>query len=77
MGKQQINAGATPATEGPCLPPGRILQQVAGTVAYDASGKALGIAGRDIAPQLVVQLINGPIRPLTPAEARAVSGWWQ
>jgi len=72
---RQINAGSTPATEAICLPPGRILQQVAGTVAYDAGGKALGIVGRDVAPQLVVQLVNGIIRPLTPAEARAVRGW--
>jgi hypothetical protein len=76
MPKQQINAGAKPATEGLCLPPGRILQQVQGTVAY-ANGKALGIVGRDVAPQLVVQLLNGTIRPLTPAEARAVRGWWR
>jgi hypothetical protein len=75
MTTQPINAGAKPAAEGLCLPPGRILQQVPGTVAYDADGKALGIVGRDVAPQLVVQLVNGTIRPLTPAEARAVRGW--
>ena len=77
MPKQPIDAGANPATEGLCLPPGRILQQVAGTMAYDAGGKALGIVGRDVAPQLVVQLVNGTIRPLTPAEARAVGRWGQ
>ena len=77
MPKQQINAGAKPATEGLCLPPGRILQQVPGTVAYGPGGKALGIVGRDVAPQLVVQLVNGTIRPLTPAEAKAVRRWWR
>lgn len=76
MPKQPINAGANPATEDLCLPPGRILQQVPGTIAYDAGGKALGIVGRDVAPQLVVQLVNGTIRPLTPSEARAVRGWY-
>lgn len=77
MPKQPINAGANPATEGLYLPPGRILQQVAGTMAYDADGKALGIVGRDVAPQLVIQLIDGTTRPLTPAEARAAGRWWQ
>ena len=76
MPEQPINAGAKPAAEGLCLPPGRILQQAAGTVAYDADGKALGIVGRDVAPRLVVQLSNGTIRPLTPAEAKAVRRWW-
>ena len=76
MPEQQINAGQSPATEGLCLPPGRILLQMVGTVAYDANGKSLGIVGRDVAPRLVVQLIDGTIRPLTPAEARAVGGWW-
>ena len=75
MSEQTINAGQPPATEGLCLPPGRILQQAVGTVAYDANGKALGIVGRDVAPRLVVQLINGKMRPLTPAEARAVGRW--
>ena len=77
MPQQPINAGANPTTEALCLPPGRILQQAAGTVAYDANGKALGMVGRDVAPRLVVQLIDGTIRPLTPAEARAVGGWWR
>lgn len=76
MPKQPINAGSKPATEAVCLPPGRIMQQLPGTVAYDATGRALGIVGRDVAPQLVVQLINGKIRPLTPAEAKAVRRWW-
>lgn len=76
MPEQPINAGQPPAPEALCLPPGRILQQIPGTVAYDANGKALGIVGRDVAPRLVVQLINGKIRPLTPAEAKAVRRWW-
>lgn len=75
MANKQINAGAKPATECLHLPPGQILQQMPGTVAYDAEGRALSVVGRDVPAQLVVRLINGKIRPLTPAEAAAFKRW--
>ena len=75
MPKQQINAGAKSATEGLCLPPGRILQQVAGTIAWGPDGTALGIVGRDVRAEVLVELDDGTVRPLTPAEARAYKRW--
>lgn len=76
MARKQINAGGKPATEALHLPPGKILQQVAGTVAYDGYGNALGVVGRDVPPQLLVRLDDGRIRPLSPTEARACRRWW-
>ncbi|MBC7674773.1 MAG: hypothetical protein H7173_01765 [Rhodoferax sp.] len=75
MASKQTNAGAEPAPEALHLPPGKILQQLAGTVSYDAKGKALGVVGRDVPAQLLVQLNDGTIRPLKPAEARAYKRW--
>lgn len=69
---QQIDA--KPA-ERVCLPPGRIMQHMAGTIAWGPDGKALGIVGRDVPAQLVVELINGKIRPLTTAETRLFNRW--
>ena len=45
MPEQQINAGAKPAAEGLCLPPGRILQQVAGTIRPLTSAEARAFRG--------------------------------
>lgn len=76
MARKQINAGAEPAPEALHLPPGKILQQVAGTIAYDGYGNVLGVVGRDVPAQLLAQLDDGMVRPLTPAEARACRRWW-
>jgi hypothetical protein len=74
MSKQHHNAGK-PATETVCLPPGEIMQQIPGTMAWGPDGRALGIVGRDVPAQLVVQLLNGSIRPLTDAEVKAFNRW--
>jgi hypothetical protein len=74
MSKQRHNAGK-PATENVYLPPGKILQQLPGSIAWGADGKPLGIVGRDVPAQLMVQLPNGSIRPLTDAEAKAFAKW--
>jgi len=74
MSKQRHNAGK-PATESLCLPPGEIMQQMPGTMAWSADGKAIGIVGRDVPARLMVRLFNGSIRPLTDAEARAFARW--
>lgn len=72
---QQNDAGARPATERVCLPPGRIMQHMAGTIAWGATRKPRGMVGSDVPAQMMVELINGKIRPLTPAEARLLSRW--
>jgi hypothetical protein len=64
-----------PATETVCLPPGRIMQQMPGTMAWGADGRPLGIVGRDVPAGLVVYLFNGTVRPLTKPEARAFARW--
>ena len=75
MAKDHINAGEKPANEALRLPPGRILQQMLGTMAYDGHGNSLGIVGRDVPAQLVVQMLNGKIRQLTKSEAKAFKRW--
>ena len=78
MANKQINAGAEPAPEALRLPPGQILQQVSGSIAiaYDSKGNVLGVVGRDVPAQLMVQMDDGRVRPLSPAEARACMRWW-
>lgn len=75
MAKDHFNAGEKPATVATHLPPGKILQQVPGALAYDGDGNPLCIVGRDVPAQLVVQMLNGKVRPLTAAEAKAFKRW--
>lgn len=69
------NAGGQPANDIVRLPPGRVMQQLPGTIAYDDQGRRIGIVGQDVPPRLVVELINGTVRPLTDAETRAFRAW--
>lgn len=74
MDKQRHNAGR-PATENVYLPPGEIMQQLPGTIAWGPDGQNLGIVGRDVPAQLMVQRPNRSIRPLNDAEAKAFARW--
>jgi hypothetical protein len=52
------------------LPPGRIVQPIAGTTRWDRKGRALGVWGVDFPARLHVEISPGDLRPLTDAEER-------